>query len=294
MLAVLLLPHWIDLMSAYTISSVTGFAHLSDLPCVKLQFGAASAVVSLYGAQVLSYQPSPQQEVLWRSPLARWHDNTPIRGGVPLCWPWFGPIDAKINLHAQRLPNHGLVRTRLWQLVGQHQDSQGVSVTLQIQLDALPHLAKPVTLELTVCLADSLSITVRCDSALLQQAALHSYFSLTDISKVQVSPLPKQYVDKVSDTQVLSDSETVEIDGEVDRVYCQPHAQLLLTHPGAALVINQQGQDATVIWNPWQQRCEQITDLPDDAFNHFICVETARLQLSAPSPLQLTQQLTLT
>ena len=73
-----------------SISQQTGFGHLTDLPCIKLQYGNASAVVSLYGGQVLSYQPTPGHELLWLSPLASWHNQTPIRGGVPVCWPWFG------------------------------------------------------------------------------------------------------------------------------------------------------------------------------------------------------------
>jgi glucose-6-phosphate 1-epimerase len=280
-------------MQQYAISSQTGYGHLTDLPCINLQYGAASAIISLYGAQVLSYQPTPGKELLWLSPLASWQYQTPIRGGVPVCWPWFGPAAECFNPSKTTLSNHGLVRTRMWQVVSQQQTENGVSVTLQITLDELPHVADGASLQLEVCLADTLSITLRCDCAILQQAALHSYFAVADITQTKVWPLPERYHDKVSGQFKQAMSDSTGVSAEVDRIYATPASLLHLTDTVTHLDVMQHGQDATIVWNPWQQRCQQIGDLPDNAYSRFICVETARLQLNTVAPLQLTQQLKL-
>ncbi|MCS4307885.1 glucose-6-phosphate 1-epimerase [Rheinheimera pacifica] len=276
------------------INPQTGFGHLTDLPCIALQFGEASAVVSLYGAQVLSYQPQPGKDVLWLSPLAQWHDQMPIRGGVPVCWPWFGPVDTRLNPQQQSLANHGVVRTQLWQLTGQNISASGVSVTLTIKVAALPYYPEETTLQLQLTLSDSLTISLTCNAAITQQAALHSYFSVANIGQTQVQPLPLQYQDKVTASNQNSNTPVATVNAEVDRIYAQPAAILQLDTGTQHLELGQSGQDATIVWNPWQDKSRSTKDLADDSYLQFICVETARLQLQDAAPLQLTQQIKLT
>ncbi|WP_240223880.1 D-hexose-6-phosphate mutarotase [Rheinheimera hassiensis] len=279
------------LITAITLQ--TGFGHLTDLPCIRLQFGEAAAVISLYGAQVLSYQPIPGKDILWLSPLAQWHNEMPIRGGVPVCWPWFGPVDARLNPQQQSLPNHGVVRTRLWQLTEQSATADSVSVTLAITVSELPYHGDETALQLQLTLSDSLSISLMCNSAIAQQAALHSYFSVANIDKTQVQPLPLQYQDKVSASDQSSDTPVATINAEVDRIYAKPAAKLQLDTAAQQLELSQSGQDATIVWNPWQDKSRNTKDLEDDSYLEFICVETARLQLQDAAPLQLTQQIKL-
>ncbi|MBZ9610938.1 D-hexose-6-phosphate mutarotase [Rheinheimera maricola] len=278
-------------MPRASISQQTGFAHLTDLPCIKLQYGAASAVISLYGGQVLSYQPQPDTELLWVSPLASWQQHTPIRGGVPVCWPWFGAVAPELNPQQQPLPNHGVVRTKLWQLSGQTQRPAGVSVTLAVTLDDLAFYQGSVTLTLCVELADTLSITLHCSTAMLQQAALHSYFAVENISQAAVQPLPLTYLDKLSGGMVQSDSSCAVFNAEVDRIYPQAGETLRLQHAHGDIAIRQSGHDAAVVWNPWRDKSRQAADLADDSYQQFVCVETARLQLHDAAELTLVQQL---
>ncbi|HBN88262.1 D-hexose-6-phosphate mutarotase [Rheinheimera aquimaris] len=274
-----------------SITAQTGFAHLTDLPCITLQYGNATAVISLYGGQVLSYRPAPDVDKLWLSPLAQWHNQTPIRGGVPICWPWFGPADSRVNPKQNKVPNHGVVRTRMWQLVNQHTDDSHANATLEITVDDLPHHAGDVTLQLQVILDSRLTINLCCNTSLPQQAALHSYFAITELTQTRVQPLPRQYSDKVTATTVSDASEQAIFNAEVDRVYPSPAASLQLLMPDSVVTLNQHGQDATVVWNPWVERSQQITDLHDNSYLEFICVETARLQLDKAAPLNLTQQI---
>ncbi|MCF4009901.1 D-hexose-6-phosphate mutarotase [Rheinheimera sp. UJ63] len=277
-------------------SAQLGFAHLTDLPCYRLQFQQASLVVSLYGGHLLSYQPQPGQETLWLSPLASWHQQQPLRGGVPICWPWFGPIEAKLNPEQQAVPNHGLVRNRMWTFIDSQAHSDFNSLTLNISIDDMPgHRAK--TLSLTLCLrlyADKLSITLECDEPLLQQAALHSYFQVPSLSACTVQGLGQRFIDKVRQQQHFIEADPVVFNQEIDRVYLEPAAQLSVQSGQYQLLIDQQGHDSTVLWNPAAERSKAMADLPDHGYQEFVCVETAQLQMATPSPLQLTQTLQLT
>lgn len=270
----------------------TGFAHLTDLPCISLRYGNATAVISLYGAQLLSYQPSPEHEVLWLSPKASWHNGNAIRGGVPICWPWFGPATKAFNPDNIALPNHGLVRNRLWQRVSQQVSSNGVSVNLQLELNDLPHYSGTARLLLSVTLNDSLSLQLSCNSQMAQQAALHSYFKVGTIDSAVVRPLPGVYQDKLSNSMVNDAETALKINAEVDRIYPQSASQLRLDSAVAAVSISQEGHDATVVWNPWQAKSSNMTDMPAEGYQQFVCVETARLTTDA-NALSVSQQLKL-
>lgn len=273
-----------------SISQQTGFAHLSDLPCLKLQYGTASAVISLYGAQVLSYQPTAENEVLWLSPKAQWHNQQAIRGGVPLCWPWFGPASATFNPQNISLPNHGLVRNKMWQVSSQQSSADSVSVTLTLTVQDLPHVQGSTRLQLSVTLNDSLTLTLSCDSVMPQQAALHSYFTVNNLDSALVRPLPSSYQDKVNDTFVDDSSCAATFKAETDRIYHQSAAQLWLEQAEQLLSLSQRGHDATVVWNPWQEKSSKMSDLQLDSYQQFVCVETANLSIDNQA-LTLSQQL---
>lgn len=271
----------------------TGFAQLTDLPCLKLVCGQSSAVISLYGAQLLSYQPAPGRELLWLSPKAVWQQQHAIRGGVPVCWPWFGPAGKPFNTAADKLPNHGLVRNRLWRQVQAEQTAQQCLVTLSIDVDDIPTVNRAVTLNLTLSLTvDSLSLQLDCAEPMLQQAALHSYFAVNELTSTTARPLPQRYLDKTLNGRLVEDETPLAFTCEIDRIYPQPSSELLLISGKQQLRINQQGQDATVIWNPGQERSKALSDLEDDGYQHFVCVETAHLDLTDAAPLRLIQSLT--
>ena len=275
------------------ISNQTGFAHLTDLPCLKLVCGQASAVISLYGAQLLSYQPVPGRELLWLSPKAVWQQQQAIRGGVPVCWPWFGPAGKPFNTSAAKLPNHGLVRNRLWRQVQAKPSAQQALVTLSIDVDDIPTLHNSVTLNLTLKMtAEALTLQLDCAEPMLQQAALHSYFAVPSLADTSVSPLPGAYLDKTLGGERVESTAPLRFEREIDRVYPEPAAELLLQSGAQQLNISQLGQDATVVWNPWRERSKALPDLAENSYQQFVCVETAKLDLNQPAALQLSQRLT--
>ncbi|MBU0913890.1 MAG: D-hexose-6-phosphate mutarotase [Gammaproteobacteria bacterium] len=279
-------------MTSNAIIQQSGFAHLKDLPCYVLSCGQATAVISSYGAHVLSYKPQAEVEVIYLSPDSVWQNNSPIRGGVPVCWPWFGPAATEFNPDAQKLPNHGLVRTELWQLVQQSVTDTAVSIELRIEAQALPYSNAPSYLSLTLQLTEAaLTMTLNSDQG-LQQAALHSYFTVDSVHQVAVSTLTGSYLDKVKAGERFEQQQPeLKFSEEVDRVYLDTTGELTLKQEKNAVQITQQGHDASVLWNPWTEKAAALKDLPDSGYLDFVCVETARLNLTNTAPLQLVQQI---
>lgn len=279
-------------MTSNAITQLSGFGHLKDLPCYLLTCGQASAVVSSYGAHLLSYKPKAEVEVIYLSPEAIWLNNTPIRGGVPVCWPWFGPVAAEFNPDAQKLPNHGLVRTELWHVVKQSVTEAAVSIELRIESKTLPYSNAPSYVSLTLQLSEAaLTLTLNSDQG-LQQAALHSYFTVDSVHQVAVSTLSGDYLDKVqAGGHFVQQQPELKFTAEVDRVYLETAGELTIQQQDSAVQITQQGHDASVLWNPWTEKAAALKDLPDLGYLDFVCVETARLSLTNTAPLQLVQQI---
>lgn len=279
-------------MTNNTITKQNGFAHLADLPCYALTCGQATAVISSYGAHLLSYKPTAEIEVIYLSPEAVWHNSSPIRGGVPVCWPWFGPAATEFNPAGRKLPNHGLVRTEIWHLVQQSVTEIAVSIELRIETKTLPYSNAPSYLSLTLELTETtLTLTLNADEG-LQQAALHSYFVVDSVQQVTVSALAGSYLDKVKAGQKFEQQQSeLKFAAEVDRVYLDTANELTLQQRKSSVQITQQGHDASVLWNPWSEKAVALKDLPDLGYLDFVCVETARLNLTDSSPLQLVQQI---
>lgn len=258
-----------------------GFAHLTDLPCLVLQFADYQAVISLYGAQVLSLSKA-QQELLWLSPASRWQDQQPIRGGIPICWPWFGVIEPV--LCTEKAPNHGLVRTRYWQQLADERCADHCLVVLGITVTDVPWQNAPATLQASFQLDQhGLSIHLHQDGLNPQQAALHSYFSCHDVSRVSVAPLPLTYLDKVT---AGTANAPLQFGGEIDRIYPGTAAELVI-QMAQPVTLQQRGHDASVVWNPGPVKGAGATDIGQSQWDRFVCVETARLMLTNPQPLDL-------
>ncbi|OYW92532.1 MAG: D-hexose-6-phosphate mutarotase, partial [Alishewanella sp. 32-51-5] len=139
---------------------------------------------------------------------------------------------------------------------------------------------------------EALTLQLDCAEPMLQQAALHSYFAVPSLSDTSVSPLPGAYLDKTLGGERVQSTEPLRFEREIDRVYPKPAAELLLQSGAQQLNISQQGQDATVVWNPWQERSKTLPDLAENSYQQFVCVETAKLDLDQPAALRLSQRLT--
>lgn len=246
--------------------------------CVaNLRVADHTAVVSLQGAQVLSFVPRGLGEVLWLSPVARLGAGKAVRGGIPVCWPWFGP-----HPHEDSKPAHGFVRARNWSVAEVAGDGDEARIALAFEDfdEALwPHKA---ALQLEVTLGETLRVALTTLNAgaapFLLTQALHTYFRVGDIADVRVEGLEgSPYIDQLQAGRVCKSSRPIGIDAEVDRIY-QDTADRVCVHDGAVgrvIEITKTGSRSTVVWNPWIEKSARLGDMGEDGYRRMVCVETA-------------------
>lgn len=247
---------------------------------VELEHGGARAVVSPLGGQVLSYVPAKgAADVLWLSPQARIAPGKSIRGGIPVCWPWFGP-------HASdpAQPAHGVVRTAPWQVEDSGAGADGATVRLAWSGgDAARGAVAPgLGVAVVVTLGDRLTVDLVTTNggaaAVAISQALHSYLAVGDVTRIAIDGLDgRDYVDKVDGGRIKRQQGPVVIDGEVDRVFQATGDRVTVADPvlGRRIVISKSGSASTVVWNPWVEKAARLGDLGPAGHLPFVCVETA-------------------
>jgi glucose-6-phosphate 1-epimerase len=245
---------------------------------VVVRSGGAEAVIAVRGAQVLSFVPADGDEVLWLSPVADLAGPGAVRGGIPVCWPWFGPADTSDGVAR---PAHGVARTARWSPVAADGDGARFALTTDAGTRRLwPHEAR---VELTVAVGPSLRVALETENtggtAFSLSQALHTYLAVGDLADVTVSGLEGcPYVDKVDGGAVRPPAgKPVTVGGEVDRIY-QDVAGDVTVEDGRwrrRLVVATSGSRSTVLWNPWVDKGERLGDLGEHGYRRFVCVEAA-------------------
>lgn len=252
------------------------------LPFIHIHNAHAQAHMSLYGGQVLSFRPHTQTDLLFLSGQALFQSGKAIRGGVPVCWPWFGPDPQGLGR-----PNHGFARTRLWTLQHTATTAEGATrITLGLtdtpDTRALwPH-AFELTLEIAVGTTLELSLTTRNtgDAPFDITQALHSYFAVGDIAQATVAGLDGcTYIDNATGARGVLRQQVgdVRFEAEVDRIYTGAPAELALVDGAGqrTLRIASAGSHTAVVWNPGATVAAGMADLSSGGERHFVCVETA-------------------
>jgi len=269
-----------DLNKEFAISNELEFVHLTDnFPVAQVRNQYATARIALQGAQVLTWVPRDQQPVIWLSSAAKLATGKSIRGGVPICWPWFGAHASEAGF-----PGHGYARTVPWQVLAtQHLEDGRTRLVFRLAESAAtrrywPH-ATPVECQITI--GPSLDITLvttnRSDQSITISEALHTYFEVGNIAQVRVLGLEDcEYLDKVDAMQRMTQHGPVTINSEVDRVYLNTRATCIIEDAALQrrILIDKQNSATTVVWNPWQEKAEQMGDLGDDGYRHMLCVES--------------------
>ena len=264
-------------MSEYSIVNGPG-----DLPCVELSNRSGRALVSLYGAHVLSFIPAGGEEVLFLSGHSHYVYGKAIRGGIPVCWPWFGahPDDPS-------LPSHGFARIRSWapaedcELI--RRDGEEITrLVLELPRAAYPEkpLLPAVRARLIVEAGRRLRVSLVLKNLSTEEfhysGALHTYFRVGEIAEVSVTGL-----EGASCLDSLTGREEpwhgpVRFSEEFDRVFYSD-AACVIHDPslGREIRVEKSGSNSTVVWNPWTAKSARMSDFGDDEFHRMLCVETA-------------------
>lgn len=260
-------------------------------PVVELSAVGGTAQVTIQGAQLVSWIPAGQPEVLFMSKTTRPQPGKSLRGGTPVCWPWFGPHPADASGAAPSLaqsfaprPAHGFVRGAAWRVDATMASENSATVRLVFETgrqyrEDWPHEARAtlaVTLSATLTLALVTENTGASPFSLTQ--ALHTYFAVGDIAATEVEGLDGcTYIDKVGPDEACRQSGAVTFGGEVDRIYLNPPPRISILDRlvGRRIAIRSEGSASAVVWNPWIEKSARLGDMGPDGYRRMVCVETA-------------------
>ena len=238
-------------------------------PVLEIDHPICTAKVALHGAHVMSWKPVEEDEVLYLSPTAVFEEGKAIRGGIPLCWPWF-------NAHPTNpeMASHGIARTRFWDLVEAGESGDGVVLKFEMS-EEIWHAS--VTVKAGAELEVILETRNPNEIPIVVSGALHSYFAVSDIEQVRVVNLDgANYLDSVGNPAERVQKGALWFKGEVDSTYDSSSGVLLVDDlSGRTILIEKSGSPSTVVWNPWVEKSATMTDLPDEGYLKFCCVEAA-------------------
>jgi len=254
----------------------------NGLDYIEIENRYATAKLALQGAHLMYWHPRhTAQPVLWVSDESRYEQGRSIRGGIPLCWPWFGahPTDSSLCMH-------GFARVTPFSVVDIGQMNNGCTrVILQMQHNenVQRQLSYPYTLVITMEIGETLSIklstTNRGTQPFFMGEAFHTYFNVSDVEQIRVSGLDNtEYADKLLNYWRDKQQGDLTFDQEFDRVYVSTKSTVTIHDPQyhRNIVIHKKGSNSTVVWTPWQKKAQQMPDMPkDDGWRKMICVETA-------------------
>ena len=263
------------------LSGYTSISQTSDqaLPLLKLNNQFGSCDISLFGGHLTSYIPCDGRERLWMSPAAIKDGVKPLRGGIPVCWPWFSDNH---GMAPGELPSHGYLRNQIWALVKAEESAKGTSITLSPSTTLGPGLSFETSVTLTVTLGECLSVALatsnHSDSTINLGCALHTYFNVTDIDNVELKGLTGNFKDKTKDFALIDTPVRYQISQETDRIHLQAAPTVDIEFDDKVTSVGSDGHDSIVVWNPWESLSRSMADMTDDGYRHMVCVETALTQ----------------
>jgi len=251
----------------------------AGLTKVDITFNEATLELYLQGAHITRYQPAAGVDLLWMSNSAVYQPGKALRGGIPLCWPWFGA-----NSKNPDYPQHGYARTSDFNVVSTRATDQATSIILALDpaQSPCPDWKNKAGLEFEIRLSDALWIEMRShnlsNSPLTLSNALHGYFAISSRRHVAIPAVTGlTYLDKLQNYQSQLQSSALTLNAEVDRVYQAPPEGIVLLDPDRQINTSMRcwGNNNLVIWNPGAQKAQAMADFDDDGFEQMVCIEPA-------------------
>lgn len=277
-----LINHLVTLPVRETLSPGITRRKMDELDVLVIQTPYCEAVIALQGAQLLVWKPFQEtRSVLWLSDNTPFKAGIPLRGGVPICWPWFTDLGGE--------PFHGFARILPWQLAALNSTRTSLSLTFSLCDTPQTHRWWDHAFQLTMSLtftADDCEMLLTANGNHSTTAALHSYLSTSDCRTARIHGAGTQGYDTVARESVNNLPSPLSLSGEFGVICSQAEPQTVLVTPERIVTLTHLNNSNVVVWNPWQQRAAQISDMPDNAWQDFICLETAAID----HPLVSTHQ----
>lgn len=257
------------------------------LAVLQLAGEGGKAEVYPHGAHVTSFVPEGAEPVLWLSENSDFETGKAIRGGIPICWPWFGPHDTQGDF-----PKHGVARLQGWDVVAGGMDGeQRAFAELKLTPTEFSQPYWPHAFELIYRVSVGRELTVELTTRNTGKEpfriteALHSYFSVSDVREISITGLEDvACLDKVDGGQRKAPSgAAVCFTGEVDRCYMDTTTACVLDDPGLGrrIVVEKTGSQSTVVWNPHVEKAAAMADYGDEEWPAMVCVETSNVHDNA-------------
>jgi D-hexose-6-phosphate mutarotase len=258
---------------------------IGGLPKINLACSRSTAEIYLHGAQVTGFQKHGEPPLLFLSRLSQFAAGKAIRGGVPICFPWFGPRAGDVM--------HGFARTTEWELVATAAiPDGGVTVRLRLPASAAPSGWPEFRAEFAVTAAETLTMELITtnqsrDRNFEFEDCLHTYFAVGDIAQVSLTGLKgAHYLDKTQNgARQLETADALRITAETNRVYPDTPGTVEI-HDAAfrrTVRVEKSNSASTVIWNPWTTQL--MPDFDPAEHRQMVCVESGNVgqnQLSLP------------
>jgi len=274
------MPTTHQLADCFSVPGLTFEEGAGGLTKAVIRAPAASGELYLHGAHVTAWQPAGHDPVLWMSRSSNFATDKPIRGGVPICFPWFGAYASDPSR-----PAHGYARIQDWALTAAGvSDDGGISLTLDARIE-------PFVVRYRVQFGTSLAMTLTTHlptaavAAHSFEDALHTYLAISDIRQISIAGLQKcRFIDKLDQAQEKAAiGIPIEFTGETDRVYHQTDAACHLVDrlKSRQVTVSKSGSQSTVVWNPWIDKSLRMPDFGDHEWPEMVCIETANVGSAA-------------
>ena len=266
----------------FATNSEISFRELPDnIVIADISNSLATASVSLYGGHIVSWQPKTQTKpVLWLSDLVKFQQGKAIRGGVPICRPWFGAHPSQASLSGL-----GYARITPWELNSVHTLANGTTeLNLSLGKSDLSqlHWQAEVYLELKIAVGDTLEISLttvnKSEHEVTFTEGLHTYFKISDIDNIRVLGLEGcDYIDLVNQNEVRTLQDAITFDGELGRIFLYNKETCVIADPAFNRRISNEknGSNSTAVWNPGLTAASKLDDLGSTGWRNMVCVESA-------------------
>lgn len=263
-------------------------------PQLRVVTAACSGQLTSYGAHVTGWSPAGTKPVLWTSSAAHYERGTAIRGGIPICAPWFGP-----GLSGDRTPAHGWMRTAMWELMSVVAEGEDIVATLLLDgrsIEGGGPLRARYDVRFGTTLRTQLSLTV--DEPQVVETALHTYLAVGDVRRITLTGLEDAaFLVRGEQAMTPAEGRALRFTGEVDRSYAST-SPVRVADPDLQRVITvtKENSATTVVWNPGAEKSATLKDVPVGGWTGFVCVETANagdaaVSLAAGQTLSMATQI---
>lgn len=238
------------------------------------------AAFSLHGAHLVHFQKKQQAPLIYLSKSTPYNHSKAIRGGVPICWPWFGNT---AESKSKNLPSHGFARINEWAISAINETEQDLNI--EFSFSATPETKviwnHDFSLTLKASLSDKIELTLITENTgnevFTYGGALHTYLNVANSGDCSVTGLANSYKDSLDDGKRKKTDQILNINGSIDSIYDANKQEIVVNDSKnqRKITINNEGNDSVVVWNPWIEIAKAFIDMPDDGYKTMLCIESA-------------------